>query len=293
MTTERHSTGLPELDRLLGGGLIPGTMTVVLGATGIGKTQLGLQFAHAGKQQEGETGILFDLTSRGDAQNHEAYAKRMLDWELKLRKPDAKPNLDQLWDPAIRDDYLHIFERTGRKVTLDDLDRDEWQEWRVEFMKKIDQSIAFFYSNFAHGVRRCVIDGVEPVERASDSFQFHVFEYVYHQVLRKEHDWVARDLFRSNFRENEERIQQHGYDEKNISCMLMLTTHETMLDDLLSRPIETGDMLSNANTIIVMGKIRDGMTMKRGLYVAKHRGSACEESIVEYTINDGGLVIGG
>lgn len=293
MTTERHSTGLPELDRLLGGGLIPGTMTVVLGATGIGKTQLGLQFAHAGKQQEGETGILFDLTSRGDAQNHEAYAKRMLDWELKLRKPDAKPMLDQLWDPSIRDDYLHIFERTGRKVTLDDLDRDEWQEWRVEFMKKIDQSIAFFYSNFAHGVRRCVIDGVEPVERASDSFQFHVFEYVYHQVLRKEHDWVARDLFRSNFRENEERIQQHGYDEKNISCMLMLTTHETMLDDLLSRPIETGDMLSNANTIIVMGKIRDGMTMKRGLYVAKHRGSACEESIVEYTINDGGLVIGG
>jgi len=291
MTTERHTTGLPQLDQMLGGGLIPGAMTVVLGATGIGKTQLGLQFAYAGKQQEGETGILFDLTSRGDAQNHEAYAKRMLDWELRTRQPDAKPMFDQLWDPEIRDDYLHIFGRTGRKVTLDDLDRDEWQEWRVEFMKKIDQSIAFFYSNFVHGVRRCVIDGVEPVERASDSFQFHVFEYVYHQILRKEHDWVARDLFRSNFRENEERIQQHGYDEKAISCMLMLTTHETMLDDLLSRPIETGDMLSNANTIIVMGKIRDGMTMKRGLHVAKHRGSACEESIVEYTINDRGLVI--
>ena len=66
-----------------------------------------------------------------------------------------------------------------------------------------------------------------------------------------------------------------------------------MLDDLLSRPIETGDVLSNANTVIVMGKIRDGMKMKRGLHVAKHRGSACDDSIVEYTINDGGLVIGG
>ncbi|MEZ6045674.1 MAG: ATPase domain-containing protein [Planctomycetaceae bacterium] len=61
----RHSTGLPQLDEMLGGGLIPGTMTVVMGATGIGKTQFGLSYAHAGKDQEGEPGILFDMTSRG------------------------------------------------------------------------------------------------------------------------------------------------------------------------------------------------------------------------------------
>ena len=44
----RLSTGVPGLDERLGGGLIPGTLTVVVGASGIGKTQLGLQFAHAG-----------------------------------------------------------------------------------------------------------------------------------------------------------------------------------------------------------------------------------------------------
>ena len=38
----------PGLDELLGGGLLPGTLTVVVGSTGIGKTQLGLQFAQAG-----------------------------------------------------------------------------------------------------------------------------------------------------------------------------------------------------------------------------------------------------
>ena len=43
----RLSTGVPGLDELLGGGLLPGTLTVVVGATGIGKTQLGLQFARA------------------------------------------------------------------------------------------------------------------------------------------------------------------------------------------------------------------------------------------------------
>ena len=44
----RQSTGIPALDELLGGGLVPGTLTVVVGATGIGKTQLGIQYAHAG-----------------------------------------------------------------------------------------------------------------------------------------------------------------------------------------------------------------------------------------------------
>jgi len=41
----RLSTGIPALDDLLGGGLLPGRLAVVVGATGIGKTQLGLQFA--------------------------------------------------------------------------------------------------------------------------------------------------------------------------------------------------------------------------------------------------------
>ncbi len=49
----RLSTGVPGFDKLLGGGLLPGTLTVVAGATGIGKTQLGLQFAHAGRRRKG------------------------------------------------------------------------------------------------------------------------------------------------------------------------------------------------------------------------------------------------
>ena len=86
----RHSTGIPALDELLGGGLIPGTLTVVVGATGIGKTQLGLQFANAGQTQEGQRGILFDCASRGDSQSHAEYARRMFDWRLSpmsARKP--------------------------------------------------------------------------------------------------------------------------------------------------------------------------------------------------------------
>jgi hypothetical protein len=41
-----------------------------------------------------------------------------------------------------------------------------------------------------------------------------------------------------------------------------------------------------------MGKIRDGARIGRALYVAKHRGSACSESIMPYRIADEGLIFG-
>ncbi|HEY0982654.1 MULTISPECIES: RAD55 family ATPase [unclassified Schlesneria] len=292
-TSERFSTGIAELDSLLGGGLIPGTLTVVMGATGIGKTQLGLQFANAGLKQEGERGILFDMTSRGDAQNHADYAKRICDWVLKTRPLDVSYAPEEIWNrDAIRTDYFHVFDRTGRRVTLQDLDQEQWQEWRAELNKKLDQAIAYFYGNFAHGVRRSVIDGVEPVDRASDSFQFQLFDYIYHQILHKDHDWVARDLFRVNFRANEQTVAEHAYDHNKLATMLLYTSHEVKLDDLIDRPIESGDVLCNANTIILMGKVRDGNRMRRALHVAKHRGSAADDGIVPFEIGDSGLMIG-
>jgi hypothetical protein len=64
-----------------------------------------------------------------------------------------------------------------------------------------------------------------------------------------------------------------------------------MLDDLMSQPIGEGDVFSNANTIILMGRIRDGAKMGRGLYVAKHRGSRCREEIIPYRLTDHGVEI--
>lgn len=289
----RHQTGIPKLDEMLGGGLIPGTLTVVMGATGIGKTQLGVSYAYQGLVQESETGILFDLTSRGDSQNHADYAKRLFDWEIAVQSIDNAVSDERVWNREdMRRDFLHLFSRSGRRVTINDLETDEWREWKAELTRKLDRAIAFFYGNFVHGVRRCVIDGVEPTDKPSDSFQFHIFDYIYHQILHKDHDWVARDLFRVAFRANEERVAQHAYDHQDLSCTLLYTSHEVMLDDLLVRPIQSGDVLSNANTIILMGKVKEGLKMTRALHVAKHRGSACDDAIVPYTITESGLQIG-
>lgn len=275
---------------MLGGGLLPGTLTVVMGATGIGKTQLGLAFANHGMTQEGERGIFFDLTARGDSQNHNEYAERMFNWQMTQQPAGQKLLTDSLWDREIaRRDSLHLFQYQGRRVTASDMNSDQWREWKYEQARKLDQTIGFFYGNFIHGVRRCVMDGIEPTDRAADSIQLELFEYVYQQILRKEHDWVARDLFRAQFRNNEQQVLSHAYDHQRIACLLLYTSHEVMLDDLITRPIESGDLLSNANTIILMGKTKDGNKMGRALHVAKHRGSACDESIAPYSINDQGI----
>src|SRR5262249_48429800 len=112
--SDRLSTGISGLDELLGGGLVPGTLTVVAGATGIGKTQLGLHFANQGRAQEGERGIIFDMTSRGDSQNQEEYAAHLFDWRLAQQMGNGSVAPAEVWQRDVaRRDYLRIFERTG------------------------------------------------------------------------------------------------------------------------------------------------------------------------------------
>lgn len=285
----RLSTGAAGLDDLLGGGLIPGTLAVVVGASGIGKTQLGLQFAHAGRRQEGRPGVVFDCSARIDPQGHAHYAQRMFGWTLAEHASGPLSTVDY-FDPARAvGDYLHVFDLRGRRVTQSEVGFDAWHDWQAELAAKLESTIDFFYANFVRGARRAVIDGIEPARRPSQSIQLELFEYVYHQILRKDSDWVARDLFRQAFRTHAATIERHAYDCNQVGAMLLLTAHEAMLDELIERPLSDGDPLAVANTLIYMGKIRDGQKISRGLAIAKHRGSACSDEIVRYQIDDGGI----
>jgi len=292
MSSPRQSTGLPQLDDMLGGGLLPGTLTVVVGATGIGKTQLGLHFANAGLSAEGRRGLIYDVSARGDSQNHADYARRMFDWRPAMARTNHRPVLSNVFD---RDhelgECLHVFNYQGRRVSRSQLDPDQWHEWQAELNARLTQTLAFFYGHFVRGVRRCVIDGIEPVDRPGDSIQMELFQYVYHQILRKQSDWVARDLFRQQFRAHAEAVARHPYDSSDIACMLLCTSHAVTLDGLIDRPLDEGDALSGANTVIYMGKVREGTKVGRALYVGKHRGSRCSDEIRPYEIGDTGLVL--
>jgi hypothetical protein len=288
---ERLSTGVPGLDDLLGGGLIPGTLAVVVGATGIGKTQLALQFAQRGAAQEGRRGIIFDMSARLDSQSHADYARRMFDWPL-LAHPRRPFSPDGYFQPhRALGEYLHVFDESGQRVTQREMGFDAWHDWQAQLAAKLNVAIDFLYGNFARGVRRVVIDGIEPADRPSESIQFELFEYIHHQILRKDAAWVARDLFRESYRSHADEIAAHSYDRAQLAGLLSVTAHETLLDDLIARPLVDGDVLAAANTLIYMGKVREGNRLGRGLYVAKHRGSACSDNIARFSIGDRGISV--
>ena len=148
---------------------------------------------------------------------------------------------------------------------------------------------AFFISTSPAESRRAVFDGIEPAERFSDSIQFEFFEYVYNHVLRKDDDWAAREWFREQYRANESEVLRHRYDHRAIGCLCLYTTPKVMLDELLAEPISEGDVFSNANTIILMGRTRHDGRLGRALAIAKHRGSACGDEILPYRIGEQGL----
>jgi len=292
MPRHRQTFGIEALDQLLGGGLLPGTLTVVAGATGAGKTQLGLRWADAGLKAEGSRGVICDLTSRGDAQNHAGYAKEQLGWDLSAYRADTPLDLDGVWNfDHPLGHYFHPFSKAGRRVTRGDLEPDDWHAWKSELSRVLRKSVSFFYEQFVRGCRRVVVDGIEPTERFADSIQFEFFEYIYHHIFRKEDDWAARELFRERFLENWPAVEKHRYDHQSIGCLYLYTTPHVMLDELMEQPLSGGDIFSNANTIIFMGRTREAGKMGRALYVAKHRGSACGDEIRPYRLTDQGLVL--
>ncbi len=289
-TMKRKSFGIEAIDRLLNGGLTPGALTVIAGATGVGKTQLGLRWAHRGLAEDGRGGLICDLTSRGDSQNHAAYAQRQFGWKLAEFQATDRLESDRVWEfNGDLGDCFRPFAKAARRVTRGDLDPEAWDAWRSDTARVSRSAAAFFYANFVRGSRRVVFDGVEPTSRFGDSIQFDFFEYLYHHVIQQEHDWAAREVFRERYRENEPRVTASPYEHSDISCLYLYTTPEVMLDDLIAKPLGDGDVFSNANTVILMGRTRDGGGLGRSLVVVKHRGSACGDEILPYRIGGGGI----
>lgn len=288
----RQTTGIPALDEHLGGGLIPGTLTLVIGATGIGKTQLGVQFAHAGEAAEGHRGVFFDMSTRGDSQSHTEYAQRMFQWTPRAADASQQPDLENFFESDLtHGEILHVFDYQGKRVSRREMDWDALGHWQKQINEKLATTIGFLYGNFTRGCRRVVMDGIEPVDVPSESIQVELFEYVYHQILRKDPLWVARDLFRQAYRKNAATAEAHNYSPDEIGCVMLQTSKEAMLDHLISRQLDEGDLLSGANTVIYMGKILDGTKIRRALYISKHRGSMATDEIIPYHIDDAGIQI--
>lgn len=294
--TRRVSTGIVRLDDMLGGGLLPGTLTVVYGSTGIGKTHLGLTFANHGRVADGASGLVFDMNGRGDSQQHAEYAERLFDWRL-APWTHAVPPMADPYPPAAQMSahYANTFHWVGRvrdfQVPTPDGGWEFDWNWKSVYNQALYTVRPFLYFHFAAGTRRVVVDGVEPMDSPADSIQFFLFDDLYRKVIHRDAETLGMEVCLPVW-QHREFIDAHRYDHQAITTLLLVTTEETRLDDVLARKVATGDIGATANTILCMGNERVGSRLARMLCVVKHRGSAMSDEIVEYRIGARGVELG-
>ena len=291
--TERVSTGLLKLDAMLGGGLLPGTLAVVYGATGIGKTHLGLTFADHGRVADGARGIVLDMNGRGDSQQHDEYAARLFGWTLTAWAHTVTPMSDP-YPPARQMEafYSNALPWVGRLRDFqvpapDGFVEFDWN-WKAMYNHALYTLRPFMYFHFAAGTRRVVVDGVEPMDPPADSIQVFMFDELYRKTIHRDAETLGMEICLPVWK-HRGFIDAHRYDHARITTLLLVTTEETRLEDLLARKVATGDVGATANTILVLGSERVGNRVARMLCVVKHRGSAMSDEIVEYRIGSRGI----
>jgi len=291
-TLARVSTGLPRLDAMLDRGLIPGTLTVVYGATGIGKTHLGLAFAEHGRVTDGARGLVVDMNARGDSQQHAPYAARLYGWPLRRWTHTVMPMTDPYPPPdQLEAHYLDVFPWVGRRsdyeVATPEGREFDWG-WKAAYARALYTARPFFYFHFGRGARRVVVDGIEPGQ-ADDSIQLYLVDELYRKVIHRDAETLGMEICLPVW-QHRAFIDAHRYEDAAITTLLLVTTEETALADLVARKVAAGDLGAVANTVLLMGRERVGARVGRFLCAAKHRGSAMADEIVEYRITEQGIV---
>jgi RecA/RadA recombinase len=291
--TVRISMGLERLDEMLGGGLLPGTLCVAYGATGIGKTHLGLHFARAGETADGAPGIVFDMNARGDSQQHAEYASRLYGWNLRrwmhTVTPMAEPFPSQAQMTAHYCDALPWVGkiRDYQVATPDGGFELDWN-WKSEYNHAMYTVRPFVYFHLGAGCRRIVVDGIEPMDVPGDYIQPFLFDELYRKVIHRDSETLGMEICLPVWK-HREFIDSHRYDHAAVTTTLLVTTEETRIEDLIARKVASGDIGAVANTILVMGSERVGNRLGRFLCVVKHRGSAKSDEIAEYRVTERGV----
>lgn len=122
ISDERRPFGVPVLDQIIGGGLIPSSNTMLMGPSGVGKTLLSMHFLNAGAMV-GEKAVMFTFYERP----HEIVQKaRRLGMEP-LARAIENGSVEVVWQSSVEAnvdivgaDLVSTFERLQpRRVVID------------------------------------------------------------------------------------------------------------------------------------------------------------------------------
>ena len=152
MVDKRVSTGIKGLDEMLGGGFLPGSMVLVRGAPGTGKTLMALQFLVHGATKHNESGLLISFEEFPASLYRDAEA---LGWNLKELESSRKlyqmftsPEvfLADLQSPDGRLNRL-ILDANVRRLALDSITHFDRLTGNAQELRRI-------YASVANGLRR-------------------------------------------------------------------------------------------------------------------------------------------
>ncbi len=157
MADKRVTTGVKGLDEMLSGGFLPGSMVLVRGAPGTGKTSLALQFLINGAVRHNDPGLLISFEEFPSSLHRDAEG---LGWNLKeleagrgavtaplhLMFTSPEAFLAGLESPDSRLNQL-IFKANIRRLVLDSVSH---------FRRLTDdaQELRRIYTSVANGLRR-------------------------------------------------------------------------------------------------------------------------------------------
>lgn len=152
MADKRVTTGIKGLDDMLDGGFLPGSMVLVRGAPGTGKTLMALQFLVHGATKCGEPGLLISFEQFPNSLYRDAEA---LGWDLK--ELEASGKLHQVFtSPEVflaslesPDGWLNklLLDANVRRLVLDSVTH-------FDRLTRDAQELRRIYASVANGLRR-------------------------------------------------------------------------------------------------------------------------------------------
>ncbi len=160
---KRVKTGIVGLDEMLSGGLLEGSITLVRGAPGTGKTTLGMQFLYSGITDEDERGLLISFEEFPFSLHRDALSLgwdlRKLEEEEKLRLIFTSPRifLSSLQSPASPLNRT-IQEWDVRRLVLDSISH-------FTRMTRDSRELREIYSNVINGLKR---EGITTILTSED-----------------------------------------------------------------------------------------------------------------------------
>jgi hypothetical protein len=231
------------------------------------------------------------MNARGDSQQHAEYAARLHGWTLRRWTHTVMPMADPHPPPGELDaQYLDVFPWVGRRSDYEVASPDgrefDWA-WKAAYARALHTARPFFYFHFANGSRRVVLDGIEPCD-TGDAIQAYLVDELYRKLVHRDAETLGMEVCLPVWR-HRAFIDAHLYDHAAITSLVLFTTEETRLEDLVGRKVAAGDIGAVANTVLLMGREKVGLRVGRFLAVVKHRGSAMSDEIAEYRIGARGL----